>query len=387
MGNRLGPFIKDVSADRNKKFWSLQFGGWSAYAFITFLSITLLDDNVSLPHVAHLIMSAVLGILITWPMRPLYRWAFHLDILKLALVVCLTVILFSGLWNVGRVLVYAWWVGDKPVWNEFNHWYFGSLSIFLSWSVIYFGIKSHDQAKQEHEKLEEEEKRRVRERYKRLQAESFAREAQLKMLRYQLNPHFLFNTLNSIYALVRLGNNRNAEEMIQQLSRFLRHSLDQGEKVQVTLDQELDSLRLYLNIEQARFQDRLTVEYDIDPAALDALVPVLILQPCIENSMKYAIATNEDGGTVRVAAKLTGEDLELSVTDTGAGKEAQAEVESRGVGLRNTLERLKHLYKDRYRFETLDSPDGGFTAIIRFPYRPAMTVPTEEDVLSQLMSA
>jgi len=387
MGNRLGPFIQDVSANRDRKFWSLQLAGWSAYAFITFLSITLLDDNVSWPHVAHLIMSAVLGILITWPMRPLYRWAFDLDIRKLTLIVCVTVVVFSALWNVGRVLVYAWWIGDKPVWNEFNHWYFGSLSIFLSWSVIYFGIKSHDHAKEEHVKLEEEEKRLARERFMRLQAESQARDAQLKMLRYQLNPHFLFNTLNSIYALVRLGSNRNAEEMIQQLSSFLRHSLEQGDRVHVSLAQDLESLKLYLSIEQARFQDRLQVEYDIDPAVLDAKVPVLILQPCIENAMKYAISANEEGGTVRVTAKMVGQSLELSVTDTGPGAHKPVEVDGRGVGLSNTLERLKNLYDDSYSFETIDTPEGGFTVLIRFPYRPVIPASAEEEVLAQLMTA
>jgi sensor histidine kinase YesM len=387
MGKLLGPFMASVAADRNLKFWSLQIGGWSAYAFITFLSITLMDDNVSWPHLAHIIMSALLGMLITWPMRPLYRWAHGLNAPRLIAVVGVSVIVFSALWNIGRVLVYAWWIGDKPVWDELNHWYFGSLSIFLTWSVIYFGVKSHDQAELEHEKLEQEEKRRERESYKRLQAESQAREAQLKMLRYQLNPHFLFNTLNSIYALVKLGSNYNAQEMIQQLSRFLRHSLEQGEQVHVTLEQELETLQLYLSIEQARFQDRLNVSYDIDPAALNALVPVLILQPSIENSMKYAIAANEDGGTVFVSARLNGNDLELEVTDSGPGKQQVTEPEGRGVGLNNTRERLKNLYNDSYTIETSLGDKGGFSIRIRFPYVAGAESTEGGNLRSALMTA
>ena len=384
MKNRLGPLIKGVADNRDLKFWSLQIAGWSAYCFITFLSITLLDDNVSWPHVAHLIMSGVLGILITWPMRPLYRWAYRLDMITLSAVVGVTVITFSALWNIGRVLVYAWWVGDKPVWDELNHWYFGSLSIFLSWSVIYFGMKSHDQAEEEHRKLGEEASRRERERFKRLEAESMARDAQLKMLRYQLNPHFLFNTLNSIYALVRLGNNDRAEDMIQQLSRFLRHSLDQGDEVVVTLEQELESLQLYLDIEQARFEDRLDVIFDIEPQTLNAQVPVLILQPIVENSMKYAISANESGGTVRVSASRRGDRLELEVSDTGPGASSPVAVESRGVGLSNTLERLGNLYNESFSFETADGPDGGMSVRINLPYLP---VGQEEDLHARYMIA
>ena len=125
-----------------------------------------------------------------------------------------------------------------------------SFSFYLigTWSGLYFGIKYYQMVQRQNERL--------------LKATSAAHRAQLKMLRYQLNPHFLFNTLNSIYALVRLGNNDRAEDMIQQLSRFLRHSLDQGDEVVVTLEQELESLQLYLDIEQARFEDRLDVIFD-----------------------------------------------------------------------------------------------------------------------------
>ncbi len=371
----MGPRLRSLYDNRELRFWVLQISGWFAYTFITFLSITLMDDNVTWPHVAHLIMSGMLGILITWPMRPLYHLAFRLPPWKVAILVSVSVLVLSGVWNILRVVIYAWWVGDKPVWDEFNHWYFGSLSIFLSWSVLYFGIKNYDMAMLEHQKLEEAAALRERERYRRLQAESEANEAQLKMLRYQLNPHFLFNTLNAIYALVRLRDNDKAGEMIQQLSQFLRHSLDQGDILSVPLDKELESLMLYLDIEQTRFEDRLRVELDVEPAAREAVVPVFILQPLIENAIKYAISPSETGGTVRIRAAIVGEDLELQVIDTGPGPGATRHSNGRGVGLQNTLRRLKTLYGENYYFETRDKDPRGMTVTLRFPYTTVSPLP------------
>jgi LytS/YehU family sensor histidine kinase len=276
-------------------------------------------------------------------------------------------------WTVLRIVVFAWIVGETAIWDEFNYWYFGSLFVFLSWTVLYYGIKYYELHTQEHQKLVEESALREREYSKRVEAESSMRDAQLQMLRYQLNPHFLFNTLNAINALIALNENDKAQEMLQLLSEFLRHSLEHDGVENVSLEQELESLMLYLNIEKTRFEDRLTLEFDISAQARLASVPGLILQPIIENSMKYAIADNEQGGTVRVTAGVSDNVLQLEVADTGPGMESAQATEDRGVGLQNTLQRLQTLYGDSYTFEALNTEPTGLAVQISFPFESEST--------------
>ena len=367
------PFVQVLYENSNYRFWACQICGWGGYSLATFLSITLVDGDVSLPHLGHIALSAVLGMLTSWPLRPLYQRTFGLSIWRRLLVASVALILLSGVWNVLRVEVFAFLVGEPAIWSEFNYWYFGSLSVFLSWTVLYYGIKYYELLTLEHQKLLEESALKKAEQMGRLQAESSAREAQLQMLRYQLNPHFLFNTLNAINALIKLKENNKAQEMIQSLSHFLRHTLEQESVENVPLEQELESLMLYLDIEKARFEDRLTLVLEIEPVARQALVPGLILQPIVENAMKYAIAPSEEGGTVRIAALVAGDQLQLEVSDTGPGMNSQKAAQGRGIGLRNTLDRLETLYEGKYTFETSDNTPSGLTIRISFPFQAAAT--------------
>ena len=321
------------------------------------------------PHVGHIALSAVLGILTTWPLRPLYRKTFDLPLLQRVLIATFALFLLSGLWTILRVVVFAWIVGQAAIWDEFNYWYFGSLFVFLSWSVLYYGIKYYELHTLEHEQLIEESALKQRERFRRKEAESAAREAQLQMLRYQLNPHFLFNTLNSISALVKLNESDKAQDMLQHLSRFLRHTLEDDNAETVSLDQELESLSLYLGIEKIRFEDRLKLDFDIDSLAREALVPSLILQPIFENSMKYAISESESGGTVALKARVVDSELQMEVSDTGPGMDAQAHRLGRGVGLSNTLERLETLYGRHYTFEIRSLEPSGLCVRIHIPFQ------------------
>jgi len=357
--------------NRDYRFWFCQISGWSTYALVTFLSITLVDNNVSWPHVGHISLTAVLGVICSWPLRHLFRHTFELSAVRMICVAVFALVVLSGVWTILRIVVFAWLVGEEAIWDEFNYWYFGSLFVFLSWTVLYYGIKYYELLTLEHQKLLEESALKKEEQLRRLRAESSARDAQLQMLRYQLNPHFLFNTLNSINALVKLDENSKAQEMIQLLSNFLRHSLEQEGVENVSLEQELDSLMLYISIEKTRFEDRLKLELEIEDQARQALVPSLILQPIIENSMKYAIAISEEGGTVRVSANVLGDDLQLIVSDTGPGMSDLEIGQGRGVGLRNTLDRLETLYGSRYTFETVDSDSFGLSILIRLPFQAA----------------
>jgi two-component system, LytTR family, sensor kinase len=361
------PLVQVLHDDRDVRFWFCQLVGWTGYSLATFLTITLVDNNVSWIHVGHIAMTAVLGVLATWPLRHIYQYTFEASLNQRLIVAGFSVIFFSAVWTALRIVIFALFMDEAPLWKEANYWYFGSLFVFLSWTVLYYGIKYYDLLTTEHQKLMEETAGKRAEQMLRLQAEAEAHEAQIRMLHYQLAPHFLFNTLNAINALVRLGEIKRAQEMIQLLGDFLRHALKQDSVESVTLEQEIDSLMLYLNIEKARFEDRLDLQFDIEPETLRARVPTLILQPIIENSMKYAISESEEGGTLHVLAKTSGDQLLLEVTDSGPGFEPEEVGEGRGIGLRNVVERLKVLYGENQKFELSANAPTGLKVSIYIP--------------------
>ena len=203
-----------------------------------------------------------------------------------------------------------------------------------------------------------------------LRASSMAHQAQIKMLRYQLNPHFLFNTLNAISTLILMKENKTADAMVSRLSDFLRYSLDKDPIKRVPLFQEIKVLELYLDIEKVRFEDRLQVDWDIQDKAKMALVPSLILQPIIENSIKYAIAKLQQGGQIKISARTYGKDLVLEVGDNGPLVDLVEEqlFRTNGVGLSNIKERLQSLYGDDYAFVISQNQPSGMKVTIRLPH-------------------
>jgi len=199
------------------------------------------------------------------------------------------------------------------------------------------------------------------------QLEARLARAQLQSLRLQLHPHFLFNTLNTINALI--GTDRHAaERVISGLSELLRMSLSSASEQEVTLAKELELLAHYIEIQQIRFQDRLTVNFRIDPDARYALVPNLMLQPLLENAIRHGIAPRAAPGHVIVTAARHGNRLELSVVDDGVGERASRDHRD-GVGLGNTRARLLSLYGSEHRFEAGGASAGGFRVHIEIPYR------------------
>lgn len=201
------------------------------------------------------------------------------------------------------------------------------------------------------------------------QLETRLAEAQLQALQRQLHPHFLFNTLNAISALMH-RDVEAADTMLAKLSDLLRMALDQPGVQEVALKDELDFLQKYLEIEQARFGSRLTVRYEIDPQTLDALVPNLLLQPLVENSVRHAVAVRVEPGTIEVTARRAGDRLELQVRDNGPGlSKAGAGASGTGVGLANTRSRLEHLYGAGHTMTFDEPPGGGLAVVVTIPFR------------------
>ena len=252
-------------------------------------------------------------------------------------------------------LVTYWWVRDMP----FCALFYG-LILGIGSALEYY--------------------RQFRERQLRAsQLETQLAQAQLQMLKMQLHPHFLFNTLNGITGLVRDNDNAAAVQMLVGLSDLLRQTLDNAGKQEVRLGEELEWLELYLKLQQIRFSDRLQVSLDAAPETLDALAPNLITQPLVENAIRHGLSPRAAPGHVSLSAERIDGRLELRVCDDGVGLPAGWRMASdKGVGLMNTEARLKQLYGADFVFEVRNRKQGGAEVLLSIPLRMAPTFDSDE---------
>jgi two-component system, LytTR family, sensor kinase len=340
------PSLEQVRTSRNLLFWSLHAAGWAAYGITQYFGALLYEKPASYARV--IAVSAIAGFILSMPMRYIYQRLWGRPPRSMILGVLATCYVTALALRIVINMSYKAFV--EPDWQARGLFelFGGALSttyLLVCWSVLYFGIKFYESQRKQEEAM--------------LKAVALAQEAQLKMLRYQLNPHFLFNTLNAISTLILDNENRLANHAVTRLSEFLRYTLDQDPMKKVTLRQELEALDLYLGTERLRFAERLRLEYAVEEAAMEALVPSLLLQPLLENSLKYAVSAREQGGRVRIEGRLTEGYLELCVSDDGPGlREGTPAGERRGVGLRNTSERLAVLYGDACRFSVSNAHPG-----------------------------
>jgi sensor histidine kinase YesM len=343
-----------VYEDNDVSFWFLQLSGWFALALISFFSLTVWynRDELTLGYIFHPLVQSAIGVVVSYPMRPLSNSAWRLPFWTRLTRISLGIVVFATIWTSLRLWTFMLITPEENLWSDFGGWLFTSILIFIAWAAIYHGINYYQLLESERSNLLSILAANKEEQLKRAKAESMAHEAQLKMLRYQLNPHFLFNTLNSISSLVNKRDDSRANEMILQLSDFLRHSLYIDPVEGITLKEELDALNLYLRIEQARFGDRLLIHLDVSSDAEQLHVPSMILQPLVENAIKYAIAPCEEGGEIKISAGLYKDEMiAISVADNGPGfDENLIDESSVGVGLRNTRERLNTFYRGNSRF-------------------------------------
>ncbi len=231
---------------------------------------------------------------------------------------------------------------------------FEAIIVLIAWSALYFGIKHYETA----------EKQRSRA----LVAEATAREAQLQALRYQLQPHFLFNTLNAISSLIVMNRPELATEMISKLAGLLRNTLHLPESHAVTLRQELTVIEEYLSIEQIRFGPRLSIAVDVDSEAYAAQVPRFILQPLVENAIRHGIARCPNGGEIAIRASAIQRRLLIEVENDRTTAEQQSGEKGHGLGLANTRTRLEKLYGDQCSLSVSTPQHDRFLISISIPF-------------------
>lgn len=369
--NRDATLAQSMSSGR--LFWIMNSSGWVALSVLTYFSLSLPYSQFELSYFAHNISQSVVGLLLTLPLRWCFKSLWSWPVAQRFILAVIATIFFSMLWAVLRLLLFMLMTQEQNLWADYGGWVFPSIFVFFTWSALYHGIKYYQLLQQQREAmlvLESQQRQRA---LQLVRAKAEVKDAQLQLLRYQLNPHFLFNTLNSVASLVSAERTEDAKTMLSRLGDFLRYSLDAGEDMLIPLDKEFWALSQYLMIEQVRFSDRMTLELDV-PANLESLlVPNMLLQPLAENAIKYAIAPSESGGTIRVSAQLKDSRLVLSVEDSGSERLGVSSdtlelfEPGAGIGLRNTRERLKNLFSNDFELLVTDSPLGGLCFSVAIP--------------------
>jgi two-component system, LytTR family, sensor kinase len=337
-----------------RSFWQIQIIGWTCFYLFDllesiheFLTKRAHIDEETVPIVFMFLGSCALRPFCRWLLRRPQSWvSFELKAAAAALVTSIPVGAAACLY-LGH---------SYPVpWHAFVTVLMWSFFILFMWCSLYFSIKQWQQSQDEKERL--------------LRAESEVREARLLALRYQLNPHFLFNSLNAVSTLILDGNAPAATRMLTQIGDLLRTSLASEVTAEVTLSQELTFTEGYLAIEQTRLGERLTIDMAVPLETRCALVPSMLLQPLVENAVRYGVAPLVEGGWIAIKSTLHADKLRIVIGNSGRHGENEQKRIGNGIGLGNTAERLKTLYGADYNF-SLNWPEcGGCEVIVELPFR------------------
>ncbi len=345
------PFFED----KNRAFWLMQSLGWSGYFILR--SLSGFANSMGIMWLVHTALLTATGYSLTLLMGALFRRLIKMRVLLTVILSLGAVVLASTVFSVIETWSYATFLkpDSRPVGFEYLGAILLNFSLLAAWAALYYGINYYIL-------LEEQITHRER-------LENQASSAQLAMLRYQLNPHFLFNTLNSISTLVLLKQTERANAMLARLSSFLRYTLANESSAKVTLAQEVETLKLYLEIEKMRFEDRMRPHFRIDSDTIGARLPSLLLQPLIENAIKYAVTPSETGADIWITATREGQAIRIEVADNGNGEGANvAATQSTGVGLANIRERLLQAYGSGHGFTTKKNEQGGFSVVVEIPH-------------------
>ena len=339
-----------------RSFWQIQIIGWCCFYLFDLLE-SIHAFLTKREYIADEMVPIFFMFLGSFALRPFCRWllrqsqswiAFELNAAGAAMVTAIPVACAACL-----ILRFFYQVP----WDAFVAAWAWSAFVLFIWCSLYFSIKQWQQSSKEKERL--------------LRAESEVREARLLALRYQLNPHFLFNSLNAVSTLVLDGNVPAATRMLAQIGDLLRTSLDSEVTAEVTLSQELAFTEGYLAIEQARLGERLKIDVVVPLETRDALVPNMLLQPLVENAVRYGVASLVEGGWIAIKSALDANRLRIVIGNSGRRRKGEQNKNGNGIGLGNTAERLKTLYGTDFEFSLAWPEAGGCEVVLELPLRRA----------------
>lgn len=347
---------------QSHQFWTLQITGWLGYAFVVFIAIIRpqFDDvNFNLSgQIINLFLETASGFILSYIQWKFIQKILHFPLNKMLLFSFVFAALLGVLYNVLKLSFFKVVVFHQQ-WNEswdmleFGGWLLFSLSTMFVWNSIFFVMLYNTKLQKEHEML--------------LRAQTSAKDAQLQMLRYQLNPHFMFNSMNSISTLIYKHENDKANDMLDKLCEFFRYSIDKKAKTKTTFKKELSLLELYLSIEKVRFAERLNINMEINESALNCQVPSMLLQPLVENSIKYAIEPRKEPGFITIKAEHINDRLEIYIIDNGYGQNKKVS-HGFGIGMTNTKARLDAMFNGDYEINISENSDKGTTVFISMPF-------------------
>jgi two-component system sensor histidine kinase AlgZ len=359
--NRMCIVAQFTSSPRFRSFWPFQLGGWLLYG--TALAASMVPLRNMREDVAYHSMFLLSGFVASFLMYGVCHalWCARAPLYR-ALVICTIVAYGLG------ILCSA-----ASQWSEIRfgggkwpfHWSYtfagatGSCFVLVAWSALYFGIKHYHALEEQRQRLQT--------------LEAMARQAQMRALRYQLQPHFLFNTLNAISTLVLDNQPRIATQMIARLADLLRRTLESPDTHQVSLKEEIAVTKEYLALEKVRFGSRLSVTFEIDPETQEAQVPRFLLQPLVENAIRHGIAKRPDGGNIILHSELVGGRLRVRIENDEAEDDEpvlrrNTATPHRGVGLTNTRARLQQMYGHEATLETHATTRGTYEVRISMPF-------------------
>ncbi|GGD07583.1 sensor histidine kinase [Aquisalinus flavus] len=354
-------YIQPRLASPGHQYWLFQIAGWSAMTMLSYFSLTLWYNPGQWTPAFHTILQSILGLLVSHPLRWIASAAWEKPLVSRILINVGAILGASLAWTFLRLITFQWLTAEIVNPKDYGGWLFASVIVFGSWIFCYHALKYYRQLMEQRElaiaaqrDVLEAKSLAQEESVKRLTAESLYREARLRMLKYQINPHFLFNALNSVTLLVRKGEADNAAQMLSRIADFLRVSLEHNDELEHTLAEEIDVLDLYLSIEKLRFGDRLQTEFSLTSEAERFIVPSFLLQPLFENAMKYAVGRSLKPTRITLEGRVENGWLELCIADTGPGidfAKTGDDERSTGIGLRNVEQRLRSSYRDNFRFD------------------------------------
>jgi sensor histidine kinase YesM len=346
----------------NKQFWTLQIGAWLGYCAVVFLAIIhpqFEQENFNFSgQLINLGIETVSGFALSSVQWLMLRKIVHLP-LRLTLFFSFALAAILGcVFNVIKLASYKSIIHNQ-VWYEqldmleFGGWLLFSVATMYVFTAIFFIMLYNNRLQNEHEML--------------LRAQTSAKEAQLEMLRYQLNPHFMFNTLNALSTLIYKNENDKANEMLDKLCSFFRYSLISKSDQKSTLQEELELLELYLSIEKVRFESRLNVIFNIDAETRKAKVPGLFLQPIVENAIKFGVEGRKSPGNIVVSAKKQKGTLIIEVVDDGPENKLDIS-KGFGIGLKNTQERLNTMFNTKCNVSINEMANTGTKVSLSMPF-------------------